>query len=434
MKEDRARGFQRHQPQDISASDYDETKTGHQDVLIPAADLKESSPAKPSKSTELDMFAEDDDDMFATEQPSKVVNWPSKAVAIPQQLDTSLLDNWDDHEGYYKVIIGELLDGRYHVQGKLGKGVFASVVRAMDRTTQKLVAIKIIRNNETMRKAGLKEMEVVLKLQAADPEDKKHLVRLERHFDHKNHLCLVFENLNMNLRDVIKKYGREVGINLKAVRTYAHQMFLALSLLKKCNILHADLKPDNILVNEARNMLKVCDLGSAADASDADITPYLVSRFYRAPEIVLGMPYDFAIDMWSIGCTLYELYTGKILFTGRDNNELLRSIMECRGKFSNKVLKKSSFIDLYFDDHLQFKIMERDRITGKTSLRLISITKPTRDLKSRVMGNTKGMAEAEIKELGLFYDLLDKCLALNPEKRCTPMEALKHPFITRAKA
>src|SRR3954464_9193356 len=114
-------------------------------------------------------------------------------------------------------------------------------------------------------------------------------------------------------------------------------------------------------------MLKICDLGSASDASDNEITPYLVSRFYRAPEIVLGMPYDFAIDMWSIGCTLYELYTGKILFTGRDNNELLRSIMECRGKFSNKVLKKSSFIDLYFDDHLQFKSMERDRITGKTS-------------------------------------------------------------------
>lgn len=90
---------------------------------------------------------------------------------------------------------------------------------------------------------------------------------------------------SINLREVLKKFGRDVGINLKAVRAYAHQMFLGLSLLRKCNILHADLKPDNVLVSESRNLLKICDLGSASDASENEITPYLVSRFYRAPEI-----------------------------------------------------------------------------------------------------------------------------------------------------
>lgn len=91
--------------------------------------------------------------------------------------------------------------------------------------------------------------------------------------------------LSMNLRDVIKRFGKDVGINLKAVRAYAHQIFLALNLFSKLNIMHADIKPDNILVNESKSLLKVCDLGSAADTSEADITPYLVSRFYRAPEI-----------------------------------------------------------------------------------------------------------------------------------------------------
>lgn len=89
----------------------------------------------------------------------------------------------------------------------------------------------------------------------------------------------------MNLRDVIKRFGKDVGINLKAVRAYAHQIFLALNLFSKLHIMHADIKPDNILVNESKSLLKVCDLGSAADTSEADITPYLVSRFYRAPEI-----------------------------------------------------------------------------------------------------------------------------------------------------
>jgi serine/threonine-protein kinase PRP4 len=89
----------------------------------------------------------------------------------------------------------------------------------------------------------------------------------------------------MNLRDVVKRFGKDVGLNIRAVRAYAHQLFLALGLLKKCNIMHADIKPDNILVNEAKTLVKVCDLGSASDASENEITPYLVSRFYRAPEI-----------------------------------------------------------------------------------------------------------------------------------------------------
>lgn len=106
----------------------------------------------------------------------------------------------------------------------------------------------------------------------------------------------------MNLRDVVKRFGKDVGLNIKAVRAYSHQLFIALSLLRKVNIMHADIKPDNILVglsiqsfnapsdlsmqvNENKTVLKLCDLGSASDASENDITPYLVSRFYRAPEI-----------------------------------------------------------------------------------------------------------------------------------------------------
>ena len=76
---------------------------------------------------------------------------------------------------------------------------------------------------------------------------------------------------------------------------------------------HADLKPDNILVNEALTSLKICDLGSAFKKDDPDNvpTPYLVSRFYRAPEITLGLAYSTQIDTWAAATCLFELFTGK---------------------------------------------------------------------------------------------------------------------------
>jgi len=438
MREDKQRDNQRHN-EEISSSAYDEAiPTIEQDVLLPVESaLAEDQPKK--STDEFDMFADDDDDddMFAEDSApngeTDTHNEIAVAVPIPQakELDIGMLDNWDDIEGYYKIILGELLNGRYHVQSNLGKGMFSGVVRAMDVTTKKLVAIKLIRSNETMRKAGMKEIEILQKLNDADPEDKKHMIRLVRHFEHKGHLCMVFENLSINLREVLKKFGRDVGINLRAVRAYAQQMFLGLSLMRKCNILHADLKPDNILVNETRNMLKICDLGSASDASDNEITPYLVSRFYRAPEIILGMPYDFAIDIWSVGCTLYEMYTGKILFTGRTNNQMLRSIMDCRGKFTTKMLKRSQFAHIHFDEMANFRSVEQDKLTGKDTIKTLAFAKPSRDLRTRLVSASKGLTDVETKELNLFVDLLDRCLALNPEKRMTPTEALKHPFISR---
>jgi serine/threonine-protein kinase PRP4 len=134
-------------------------------------------------------------------------------------------------------------------------------------------------------KSGVKELEFLRKLNQADPDDKFHCLRLLSNFYHKQHLCLVFEPLSMNLREVLKKYGKNVGLHITAVRSYTRQLFRALRLLKKCEILHADIKPDNILVNESKLVLKLCDFGSASDASDCELTEYLVSRFYRAPEI-----------------------------------------------------------------------------------------------------------------------------------------------------
>ncbi|TFY81592.1 hypothetical protein EWM64_g2421 [Hericium alpestre] len=421
----------------ISAADYDPSLDRREDEERRVRGNGE--PARDVETIEEEEEEEELEDMFAlvTSVKKKKVKKVKKVVkpAAPA-LITTMLDSASDSEGYYQIILGEQLDGgNYQVFSSLGKGMFANVVRA--RVLQgdpgeigREVAIKIIRSQESMHKAGLKEVQILDKLKQADPEDKKHIVRLERTFEHRGHLCLVFESLSMNLRDVVKRFGKDVGLNIRAVRAYAHQLFLALSLLKKCNVMHADIKPDNILVNEQKTLIKLCDLGSASDASENEITPYLVSRFYRAPEIILGIPYDPALDIWSIGCTLYELYTGKILFPGRSNNQMLHLMMDLKGRFNSKMIKKAKFGDVYFDDMGGFQSVEKDRVTGGDVMRTIHVAKPARDLRQRLMPSASvQLKDDERKLLMSFVDLLDKCLALDSARRITPKEALVHPFI-----
>lgn len=191
---------------------------------------------------DFNMFADDFDvDKYAAAKSSK-------AAAREADADAAGLLEDVDKDGYYKLRIGEVLNGRYQVQTTLGRGMFSGVVRAVDITNNQPVAIKMMRNNDALRKGGFTEIAILQKINESDPEGRKHMVRFWRHFDHKGHLCMVFESLSLNLREVLKKFGNNVGINLNATRAYAHQIFIALAHMRKCGVVHADLKPDNILV------------------------------------------------------------------------------------------------------------------------------------------------------------------------------------------
>jgi len=96
------------------------------------------------------------------------------------------------------------------------------------------------------------------KLAGQDPENKRHCVRFLSSFKYRNHLCLVFESLHMNLREVLKKFGRDIGLKLTAVRAYAKQLFIALKHLRNCGVLHSDIKPDNMLVSFSATIVLFC--------------------------------------------------------------------------------------------------------------------------------------------------------------------------------
>lgn len=439
MLDDRDRAAQKARHSEFPSDSYSETNP----KLLSTLPAEKAIPVKKQK-REFDMFNfDDDDEENEGEEVEEEVNGTAKGTV----LDERLLDNWDDPEGYYKIISNELVNGgRYRMIKSLGRGVFANVAQAedvkmqSDDTNRKLVAIKMIRKNDLMRKASQKEMDFVRKVNDADPQDKRHIIRLLSSFDHKGHLCVVFEHMSKNLRDLLKEDTNGHGLALQAVKTYARQMFVGLQHLQSCQVVHCDLKPDNILVSWDKKTIKLCDFGTAVDKRDImERTEYLVSRFYRAPEIILGMDIGYGIDTWAIGCTIYELWTGKILFTGRTNNQMIKSFMDCLGWPTEKLLKKGLLQNVleHFEAGPPLKFISREVDQhGNASVRKIEQQKKIpRDLKTRVYDATRGIAQGgpTATELNDFADLLGACLNLNVEKRIQPKEALTHKFFPQQK-
>ncbi|KAK9836273.1 hypothetical protein WJX81_001403 [Elliptochloris bilobata] len=386
----------------------------------------------------FDMFTDQDDgDMFGA-TPGGGGAGGKGAPAPVGAARRGLLDNYDDAEGYYNFQVGELMDERYEVFATHGKGVFSTVLRARDRSGRAdalgafpEVAVKVIRANDIMFKAGQTETVILRKLAGADPDGKRHCVRLLRTFEYRHHLCLVFESMDINLRELTKKYGRGIGLNIGAVRAYAAQLLTALYHLRNCGVIHADIKPDNILVAANRTYLKLCDFGSAMFDGENELTPYLVSRFYRAPEVILGLKYGVALDTWSIGAVIYELYTGRILFPGRTNNEMLKLMMDTKGALPRKMLRRAAFADKHFEDdvNMSFRLWEEDPVSKRPVCRLVSNPVAKRDFGALLAGG-----EGDKRQIAALADLLERLTALDPDRRLSPKEALRHPFIKGDKA
>lgn len=365
--------------------------------------------------------------------------------------------NWDDGEGYYMARPGEMIDSKYKVLGVVGKGVFSSVLRATLTSDGTNVAVKMIRNNETMKKAAIREVEILRDLQGRDPDDRCHCVRLLDTTQHRNHTALVFESMAMNLRQALRKYGNDVGINIMAVQSYGRQLFGALRHLRRAGVVHADIKPDNVLVSENNSTVKLCDFGSGfkqdEDPMSSDPAPYLVSRFYRAPEIILGLKYDERIDLWSVSTCLYELYTGKVMFPGKDNNMMLAKMMDMKGRFPVRMLKNHVRVYrdlLLLEPHFQevqgtYKFQQRTYVANNNNnngsssassaearLNLVDIIKPKTSIAAQFMAKKAGADD--VRSVQNLADLLELCCSLNPENRPSVSSdtVRKHPFFLLA--
>ncbi|XP_065318100.1 uncharacterized protein LOC135926233 isoform X2 [Gordionus sp. m RMFG-2023] len=227
----------------------------------------------------------------------------------------------------------------YEVLDFLGRGTFGQVVKCWKRGTSEIVAVKILKNQPSYTRQGQIELGILNRLCKPDDEndedacESNNIVRLLEGFIHKGHTCLVFELLETNLYDYLKRRSFE-PMSLPEIRCVILQVLVALRRLKKLGLIHADLKPENIMLvdhNRCPLRVKLIDFGSASHSSRVIRTTYLQSRYYRAPEIILGLPFAEGIDMWSLGCVAAELFLGWPLYPGSSEYDQIRFISQTQG-------------------------------------------------------------------------------------------------------
>jgi serine/threonine protein kinase len=258
-------------------------------------------------------------------------------------------DEFDDERGYYKVTSGDHIAYRYQVMDTLGQGSFGQVLKVFDHKTKAPLALKIIRNkNKFLRQAAV-EARILTHLARVDVNDEYNVVHMKECFQFRKHTCFTFELLSYNLYEFLK-FNKFQGLSLELIRRLAGQILIALKMLSECNIIHCDLKPENILLKHPKkSAIKVIDFGSSCYTTER-LYKYIQSRYYRAPEVILGMPYSPAIDVWSFGCICAELYTGRPLFPGTTECDQLHCIMEVKGVPPSEILEQASRKMLFFDE------------------------------------------------------------------------------------
>ncbi|KRT82278.1 protein kinase, partial [Oryctes borbonicus] len=343
-------------------------------------------------------------------------------------------DGYDDDNHDYIVKNGEKFLDRYEIDSLIGKGSFGQVVKAFDHEEQTYVAIKIIKNKKPFLNQAQIEVKLLEMMNRADAENKYYIVKLKRHFMWRNHLCLVFELLSYNLYDLLRNTNFR-GVSLNLTRKFAQQLCTALLFLStpELNIIHCDLKPENILLcNPKRSAIKIVDFGSSCQLGHR-IYQYIQSRFYRSPEVLLGIQYDLAIDMWSLGCILVEMHTGEPLFSGANEADQMNKIIEVLGMPPKHLLDQGSKVRKFFDKLSDGRYVLRK--TKDSKKYKPPGTKKLHDILGVENGGPGGRRFGEQGHLMLDYlkfkDLILRMLDYDPKTRITPYYALQHNFFKR---
>ncbi|CAH8468480.1 unnamed protein product [Schistosoma guineensis] len=382
----------------------------------------------------------------AAVQQSSVISGSSKINIVNSSTSTTTtttthhVDRRHTDSNYdYIVRPGEVWMGQYLINNLIGKGSFGQVMKAHDCISNEDVAIKIIKNKRAFTNQAQVEIRLLREMnhfveEAAEtgkepPPGSNLIVRLLTHFTFRGHLCLVFELLSYNLYDLLRNTNFH-GVSLGLTRKFAQQLCCALDFLSRpeLQIIHCDLKPENILlVNPKRSTIKLVDFGSSCHMNEK-IYQYIQSRYYRSPDVLLGLDYTMSIDMWSLGCILVELHTGEPLFAGQNEVGQMMKIIEVLGMPPRLLLEKSRRWHVFFE-----------RTVDRTYVPKAACQQPGSRRLSEILGvNTGGPRGRRLHESGhtpmdysIFLEFVLRMLTFDPARRISPAAALGHRFFRR---
>lgn len=329
--------------------------------------------------------------------------------------------HWKNRTGFEEnkdlpIVLNSVIGGRYYITEYIGSAAFSKVVQAQDLHNGVDVCLKIIKNDKDFFDQSLDEIKLLKHVNKHDPADEHHILRLYDYFYHQEHLFIVCELLRANLYE-FQKFNQESGgepyFNLSRLQVITKQCMDALVFLHGLGIIHCDLKPENILIKSYKKCeVKIIDLGSSCFRSD-NLSLYVQSRSYRAPEVILGLPYDEKIDLWSLGCILAELCSGEVLFPNEAVAMILARIVAVLGPIETEMLEKGQETDKYFTKefdiyHLNEESNEVEYIITEESC-----------LEDQLHVSDE-----------LFLDFVRSLLEINPLRRPTALEALNHPWLS----
>lgn len=315
------------------------------------------------------------------------------------------------------IVLNTTIAGRYYVTEYLGSAAFSKVVQAHDLQTGVDVCMKIIKNDKDFFDQSLDEIKLLKFVNRHDSADQHHILRLYDYFYHREHLFIVCELLRANLYEFLKynqESGGEAYFTLSRLQIITRQCLEALKYLHHLGVIHCDLKPENILIKSySRCQIKIIDLGSSCFQTD-NLCLYVQSRSYRAPEVILGLPYDRKIDIWSLGCILAELCSGDVLFPNDALVTLLERMIGMFGPIDMEMLVKGQETHKYFTKDYEY---------------LYQINEETSELEYMMPEELSLENHVKVLDSG-FIDFLKYLLEMNPGRRPTADEALLHPWLS----
>uniref|UniRef100_A0A3B5B8L0 Protein kinase domain-containing protein n=1 Tax=Stegastes partitus TaxID=144197 RepID=A0A3B5B8L0_9TELE len=287
-----------------------------------------------------------------------------------------------------EITKGSLLGSCYMVEKILGEGSFGVVAKCCNTDNNKTVAIKVNKNEEGVLEMAIDEIAILKQLRRLDP-DSCNIVQWDGFFIDKERICITFELLDLSLHHYLHEH-RGGRLTVGEMRPVLYQMASALSHLQSVNIIHADVKPVNIMVvnrHQSPLQVKLIDFGVARIGSTVEQGDWMGTLSYSAPEMLLGVPYNECVDMWALGLVMAELAVGCPLYPGDTDYDVFKSIVQTQGQPADDTPDeyKQGFCHMVQDKEHQ--------------------------------GDQK-----------MFVSLIKSMLTLDPSRRITAQEVLKHPF------